>query len=66
MQANWRINNIHKEANSANDGTREVENGTFTGAEDGEHNGVRLVEIFKIFATQNEYSFFGNEPFARV
>ena len=50
--ATWRIINIAKYANSANNVARNVEFEAFDGAEDGGYNGFSFVEISKIFAKQ--------------
>ena len=39
---------LDKQANPANDGTRNVDFGLFAGGEDGEHYSVGLVAIFRI------------------
>ena len=49
------LNNMRKWAISADDGEREVQSGLFDGEYDGEHNGVSLVEISKIFVLQSDF-----------
>ena len=48
----WRIANIGKKANSANNGAMEMEFGSLDAGGDCEHNGVSFVEISKIFVMQ--------------
>ena len=55
MCISCKINNIAKSANLSNHGDREIEFGLFDGGEGGEYNVVGHVEIYQIFATQNEY-----------
>ena len=50
------INNIVKQANSANNGDSGTEFGSSGDGEDGEHNGLGLVKISSIFATQGDFS----------
>ena len=59
------VGNIQKEASAATGGATEVEFELFEGGGVGEHNGVGLVQIFKIFATQNDF-FHGAMPFVRI
>ena len=40
--------------NSANNGTRQMNSSSFAGRDDGELTSVNLVEIYKIFATQDD------------
>ena len=49
----------------SNSGNLEVELGSFGGGQDCEHKGVGLVEVSKIFVTQDDF-FFGKAPFDRV
>ena len=56
----WRINNIVKWANSANNGAREMEFGSHDGGEDGEHNGAGFVEISNILMMQDSFFFWYN------
>ena len=51
------MNDIHKYADSANYGARDVDFGSFDGAQDGEHNCVGFLVILDISAMQNEFFF---------
>ena len=50
-----RINNMLKQANSANNGVSGVEFGLFDGEGVGEHNSDGLIQISEIFAMLNNY-----------
>ena len=56
---------MHKSGNSANNGVRRLKFGLFDSGDNGEHNGVSLVEISKIFVTQHNF-FFGTDRFDGV
>ena len=51
-----------KKANFINTGAKKVRFGSFAGGEKGEHNGRGFVEIYWIFALQQEI-FFGTKSF---
>ena len=53
---------MHNYANSANFDARKMKFSPFDGTEGDEHSGVGLVEISKIFVSQNEF-FYGTPPF---
>ncbi len=55
MLASRRINNKPKLNNSGSNGGRETKIDSFHDGEAGEHNGVRLEEVPKIFAIQNNF-----------
>ena len=58
----WRINNIAKSANSANNGSREIELGRLYGANYSEYIDLTVVEVSNIFATKGAF-FFVRESF---
>ena len=51
----WKINNITKLANSANNGDRKVKISSLDSGEDWEYSGIDFVVIYKIFVMQNAF-----------
>ena len=51
----WKIDNIHKWANSANNGEREMELGSLDGRDFGEYTGVGYVELSQIYCDAGRF-----------
>ena len=59
------MNDISKSDNPANNGTSELKYGSPDGGDDGDYNGVGLVDISRTFATQKAF-FFAMKKFDRI
>ena len=54
------MNSDSKYANSANNGSWEMESGPFDDGENSKHNGVSLVKISRLSSIREVFYFFGN------
>ena len=57
MLANRITNNIQKQANSVNNDLRELKFSSHDIRDNGEHNSIGLVGIYKLFVTHDEFLF---------